>query len=118
MFVLQSTYNKLKRQFNASQMELCIKNTIVRDLSWQNSTNKRLIGVMKRKIDELREQIKTKGTTNMNKKLLDLIKQKFNERLQAKTGWGRNDVMNEYQAAVNDALIELMDQQQTQTKEQ
>jgi hypothetical protein len=52
----------------------------------------------------------------MNKKLLDLIKQKFIERLQAKTGWGRNDVINEYQDAVNESLLELMDQQSKPTE--
>lgn len=57
-----------------------------------------------------------KGKPSMNKQLLDLIKEKFQARLQAKTGWGRNDIMVEYQSAVNDALIELMDQQSNQPK--
>jgi hypothetical protein len=47
----------------------------------------------------------------MNKKLLDLIEQKFRERLAAKTGWGRNDILVEYKAAVSDALVELLDAQ-------
>ncbi len=47
----------------------------------------------------------------MNKKLLQLIEEKFQERLQAKTGWGRIDVMSEYKSAVNDALAELLDAQ-------
>ena len=45
----------------------------------------------------------------MNRKLVELIKKHFKARLQAKTGWGRNDVMVEFEAAVNDALLEMMD---------
>lgn len=45
----------------------------------------------------------------MNKKLVELIKKHFKLRLQVKTGWGRNDVMVEFEAAVNDALLEMMD---------
>lgn len=45
----------------------------------------------------------------MNKKLLALIKEKFTARLSTKTGWGRNDILEQYNLAVNDALIELMD---------
>lgn len=47
----------------------------------------------------------------MNRKLIELIKTKFKERLQAKTGWGRNDVIAEFDAAVNDALLEMLDAQ-------
>lgn len=49
----------------------------------------------------------------MNKKLVDLIRQKFEARLQAKTGWGRNDVMVEYDKAVAEALLEMLDQSET-----
>lgn len=45
----------------------------------------------------------------MNKKLIELITQKFKARLQVKTGWGRNDVIAEYEAAVNEALLEMID---------
>ena len=45
----------------------------------------------------------------MNKKLLELIKEKFKARLAVKTGWGRNDVMAEYDQAVSEALVELLD---------
>lgn len=31
------------------------------------------------------------------------------ERLQAKTGWGRNDVMIEFRAALNEALMEMLE---------
>lgn len=45
----------------------------------------------------------------MNKQLLARIKELFEKRLQTKTGWGRNDVMAEYNAAVQEALMELLD---------
>ncbi|MFA5387944.1 MAG: hypothetical protein WC322_06205 [Candidatus Paceibacterota bacterium] len=45
----------------------------------------------------------------MNRKLVDAISRHFHKRLQAKTSWGRNDLWLEYQAAINDALLELMD---------
>lgn len=45
----------------------------------------------------------------MNKKLLDAIKVKFEARLQAKTGWGRNEIMHAYNECVNEALIEMLD---------
>lgn len=48
----------------------------------------------------------------MNAKLVALIKEKFKTRLMAKTGWGRNDVMVEFDAAVNEALLEMLDDAQ------
>ena len=45
----------------------------------------------------------------MNKKLLELIKAKFEAKLQAKTGWGRNDVMQIYEQAVTESLLEILD---------
>lgn len=44
-----------------------------------------------------------------NRQLMDLVRKNFHDRLQAKTGWGRNDVMAEFDKAVNDALLELLD---------
>lgn len=52
----------------------------------------------------------------MNQKLLDLIRKKFMDRLQAKTGWGRIDVLVEYDRAVSEAVIELLDELQQQPK--
>lgn len=43
------------------------------------------------------------------KELLKRIEELFHEKLQEKTGWGRNDVKSAYQAAVNEALMELAD---------
>lgn len=45
----------------------------------------------------------------MNKKLLELVRAKFKERLAAKTGWGRIDVLAEYDQAVTEAVLELLD---------
>lgn len=45
----------------------------------------------------------------MNKKLVELIREKFKQRLLAKTGWGRNDIMEQFELAVNEALLELLD---------
>ena len=46
----------------------------------------------------------------MNKQLLDAIKAKFEARLQAKTGWGRNEIMQTYSECVNEALAEMLDE--------
>jgi len=45
----------------------------------------------------------------MNKKLLKRIEEIFIEKLQAKTGWGRNDIISIYKEAVNEAIIELIE---------
>jgi hypothetical protein len=44
----------------------------------------------------------------MNKQLLARIKELFTEKLQAKTGWGRNEVLAAYNAAVQEALMEAL----------
>lgn len=45
----------------------------------------------------------------MNKKILKRIEEIFEEKLQVKTGWGRNEIIQAYREAVNEALIELLD---------
>jgi hypothetical protein len=45
----------------------------------------------------------------MNKKLLELIKAKFEARLQAKTGWGRNEILAAYNDCVTEALMEMLE---------
>jgi len=45
----------------------------------------------------------------MNKKLLKTIEKIFFNKLQSKTGWGRNEIMQIYKEAVNEALMEMMD---------
>jgi hypothetical protein len=46
-----------------------------------------------------------------NKQLIERITELFHESLQAKTGWGRNDVMLKYNEAVSKAVLELIDKQ-------
>jgi hypothetical protein len=43
------------------------------------------------------------------KDLLKRIEAIFHEKLQSKTGWGRNEITGIYQASVNEALMELAD---------
>lgn len=45
----------------------------------------------------------------MNKKLLLRIQTIFFLKLQVKTGWGRNDIMQAYNDAVSEALMETLD---------
>ena len=44
----------------------------------------------------------------MNKQLLLRIEQIFNEKLQAKTGWGRNEILALYKESVSEALMEAL----------
>jgi hypothetical protein len=46
----------------------------------------------------------------MNKQLLKRIREIFEGKVSKKTGWGKNELMIEYDKAVNEALIELIDQ--------
>lgn len=45
----------------------------------------------------------------MNKKLIKRIEEIFTEKLQLKTGWGRNDILIIYKESVNEAILELLD---------
>lgn len=45
----------------------------------------------------------------MNRQLLENIQKIFEQKLQAKTGWGRNDVLKIYNEAVTEALLKLID---------
>jgi hypothetical protein len=45
----------------------------------------------------------------MNKKLIERITELFTEKLQAKTGWGRNDVLAIYKEAVSEAILETLE---------
>ncbi|MDD3353882.1 hypothetical protein [Zoogloea sp.] len=46
----------------------------------------------------------------MNRKLLLKIQDIFHAKLQAKTGWGRNEIMDLYRDSVNEALVQMMDE--------
>ena len=43
------------------------------------------------------------------KELLKRIEEIFNQKLQTKTGWGRNELSQLYTQSVNEALMELAD---------
>lgn len=45
----------------------------------------------------------------MNKKLLERIEEIFAAKLEAKTGWGKNEVLVLYKDSVKEALMELID---------
>lgn len=45
----------------------------------------------------------------MNKKLIQRIEEIFEQKLQAKTGWGRNEILALHKEAVTEALLELID---------
>lgn len=46
--------------------------------------------------------------THVNQTLLKRIDEIFAAKLQSKTGWGRNDVLNAYRDSVREALMELL----------
>jgi len=46
--------------------------------------------------------------TAVNQTLLKRIDEIFATKLQSKTGWGRNDVLNAYRDSVREALMELL----------
>jgi hypothetical protein len=41
--------------------------------------------------------------------LLKRMEELFTEKLQAKTGWGRNEILTAYKEAVNEAILEMLD---------
>lgn len=45
----------------------------------------------------------------MNKKLIKRIEEIFTEKLQVKTGWGKNEILAAYKDAVTEACLELID---------
>jgi hypothetical protein len=44
----------------------------------------------------------------MNKELFKRIREIFEEKISAKTGWGKNELMIAYDQAVNEALMEFV----------
>lgn len=47
----------------------------------------------------------------MNKKLLAKVREKFEQALKAKTGWGRVELLAAYDQAVTEAVLELLDEE-------
>ncbi len=45
----------------------------------------------------------------MNKKLIKKIEELFNEKLQAKTNWGRNEILKLHKDAVIEAVLDTLD---------
>lgn len=45
----------------------------------------------------------------MNKKLIALIRAKYEAALATKTGWGRVELLTVYDSCVTEALAELLD---------
>lgn len=45
----------------------------------------------------------------MNKKLIKRIEEIFTEKLMAKTGWGRNEIIQLYKDSVSEAILEALD---------
>lgn len=45
----------------------------------------------------------------MNKALIQRIEQIFKEKLQAKTGWGRNEILEKHKEAITEACLEFID---------
>lgn len=46
----------------------------------------------------------------MNKRFIELLKRKFRERIHKKTGWGCNEIYSEFEQAITEALVEIMDE--------
>ena len=46
----------------------------------------------------------------MTKKLIELLKANFNQRLQRKTNWGRNELLAEFEIAISESLLMLLDE--------
>ena len=44
----------------------------------------------------------------MNKELLKRIEEIFNQKLQLKTGWGRNEIILIYKESVTEAVLEFI----------
>lgn len=45
----------------------------------------------------------------MNRKLIKRIQALFEEKLQSKTGWGRNEIINLLKDSINEAVLEAID---------
>ena len=54
---------------------------------------------------------------NELKQFTDLLKIKFKKRLDAKTGWGCNDLWSEFNDAVTEALFDMIDIEKKDTEQ-
>ena len=46
----------------------------------------------------------------MNQKLFDIIQTIFYEKLESKTGWGKNEIKHLYAQSVAEAALQMIDQ--------
>jgi len=46
----------------------------------------------------------------INKELIEAIKNNFFKKLQAKTGWGRNEIMAMYKDTITEEIMKIIDQ--------
>lgn len=45
----------------------------------------------------------------MNRRLIERIAEIFEAKISAKTGWGKNEIVQKHKEAVNEALLETID---------
>ena len=48
----------------------------------------------------------------MNKNLINLLRKEFFERLETKTGWGKEQIKKEFEQSVNDVVLSLLDKKE------
>ena len=47
----------------------------------------------------------------MNRRLIELIREEFYNRLERKTGWGKEELKREFEQAVSQAALRFLDEQ-------
>lgn len=58
----------------------------------------------------LAKNCNTERSMSTTRKLLTLIREKYETRISVKTGWGKNELLAEYDKAVSEALMEMLDE--------
>lgn len=48
----------------------------------------------------------------MNKRLIGLLREEFTERVNRKTGWGKNEILQEFEQAISNTIARLLDEQE------
>lgn len=46
------------------------------------------------------------------RRLLELIRQEFIQRIEQKTGWGKNELILEFEHALSDAMAKYLDEKE------
>jgi hypothetical protein len=47
----------------------------------------------------------------MNQRFVQILREKFEQGLQAKTGWGRNEVLSLFESCLTNAALQLYDEE-------